>query len=142
MDEITLKFTLKVFIVILLIFSLIVFINTIGLNLNTEDKPKKLIKIVTMEGLETIPETDVNFNKTNSFCESHRGSSNVLEESCGNLTRRNCVSSSCCVFTSENKCVAGDKKGPTFNSDSKGKTINLDYYYYQDKCYGPKCPNL
>ena len=142
MDENTLKFTLKVFIVVLLIFALIVFINTIGLNLNTEEKPKKLIKVVTLEGLETIPETDITFNKKNSFCESHRGSSNILEESCGNLTQRNCISTSCCVFTSENKCVAGDKKGPTFNSDAKGKTKNLDYYYYQDKCYGPKCPNL
>ena len=63
MDENTLKFILKVFIIVLLIFALIVFINTIGLNLNTEEKPKKLIKVVTLEGLETIPETDVNFNK-------------------------------------------------------------------------------
>jgi hypothetical protein len=141
MDENILKFILKIFIIVLLIFSLIVFINTIGINLNTEENPKKLITVITLEGLETIPETEVTFNKKKSFCDNHRGSSNILEESCGNLTRRNCISTSCCVFTSENKCVAGNQDGPIFNSDSKGKTKHLDYYYYQDTFYCPKCVN-
>jgi hypothetical protein len=84
------------------------------------------------EGLELL-------NKEDAFCENHRGKSGVLEESCGKLTEKNCNSTNCCVYTSENKCVAGSAKGPTFNSDEKGKTIALDYYYYQNKCYGPKC---
>lgn len=84
------------------------------------------------EGLEVL-------SKEDSFCESHRGKSGVLEESCGKLTEQNCNSTSCCVYTSAEKCVAGSVKGPTFNSDEKGKTIALDFYYYQNKCYGPKC---
>jgi len=84
------------------------------------------------EGLEVL-------SKEDAFCESHRGKSGVLEESCGKLTEKNCNSTSCCVYTSANKCVAGSVKGPTFNSDEKGKTIPLDFYYYQSKCYGPKC---
>jgi hypothetical protein len=35
--------------------------------------------------------------------------------------------------------VAGGARGPTFNTDENGKTNNLDYYYYQNKCYGAKC---
>jgi hypothetical protein len=135
MEENELKFILNVFIVVVLFFGLLVFINSIGLNLNPKPSPKKLLQVVTIEGL-----TSINANKSDSFCEHHRGSSHVLEESCGKLTQRNCNSTSCCVWTSDDKCLAGKANGPTFNTDDNGKTKNLDYYYYQNKCYGPKCP--
>lgn len=79
-------------------------------------------------------------NKSDAFCESHRGSSGALDDECGKLTKTNCNTTSCCVWTSDNKCVAGGQSGPTFNSDAKGKTKQLDYYYFQNKCYGSKCP--
>jgi hypothetical protein len=98
------------------------------------------LQVVTIEGLSNAnPNTSIIANKNDSFCEYHRGSSHVLEESCGKLTQRNCNSTSCCVWTSNDKCVAGKATGPTFNTDDNGKTKNLDYYYYQNKCYGPKC---
>ena len=75
------------------------------------------------------------------FCESHRGNSVKLNESCGKLTENNCNDTSCCVWTSKKKCMAGTATGPTFNSDKNGKTIPLDYYYFENKCYGSKCPN-
>jgi hypothetical protein len=123
-----------------LFFALIVFINSVGLNLNQKQPQKKLLQVVTIEGLSNAsPNTSIIANKNDSFCEHHRGSSHVLEESCGKLTQRNCNSTSCCVWTSNDKCVAGKATGPTFNTDDNGKTKNLDYYYYQNKCYGPKC---
>lgn len=139
MEEETIKYILKVFIIVLLIFSLIVFINTIGINLNPVKSPKKLLEVVTIEGLTNKPDTSIIMNKNDAFCESHKGASPILNKSCGKLTQKNCTSTSCCVFTSDSKCVAGGAKGPTFNSDKNGKTVNLDYYYYQNKCYGPKC---
>jgi len=139
MEEETVKFILKVFIVVLLIFALITFINSIGLNLNPPEQPKRLLNVVTIEGLTNQPDTSIIMNKNESFCESHIGQSHVLEESCSKLTEKNCNSTSCCVFTSDNKCVAGGTRGPTFNTDENGKTNNLDYYYYQNKCYGAKC---
>ena len=63
-----------------------------------------------------------------------------MNTQCGKLTRKNCNATSCCVLTSEQKCLAGNADGPTFNTNNNGKTINLDYYYYQNKCYGDKCP--
>ena len=78
-------------------------------------------------------------NKNDAFCESHRGSSGTLDESCGKLTQSNCKSTSCCVLTSDDKCKAGDINGPIFNSDSNGKTKQIDYYYNNNKCYGEKC---
>ena len=131
------KVILKVFIFVFLIFAMIVFINTLGLNLNAEEPPKKLLQSVTLEGFDT----SILLNKSDSFCEVHRGSSGTLDESCGKLTRDNCNSTSCCVWTSDEKCLAGGANGPTFNSDARGKTIIPDYYYFQNKCYGEKCPS-
>ena len=78
-------------------------------------------------------------NKADAFCKSNSSSSNTLNKKCNQLTSGNCGLTSCCVWTSDQKCVAGGSGGPTFNSDDKGKTKNLDYYYYQNKCYGSKC---
>lgn len=141
MEENDLKFFLNVLIIVFLFFALSVFINSVGLNLNEKQQQKKLLQVVTIEGLTNPkPKTSIIVNKSDAFCENHRGSSNILEQSCGELTQDNCNSTSCCVWTSNNKCVAGKANGPTFNSDKNGKTKNLDYYYYQNKCYGAKCP--
>jgi len=141
MEENDLKFFLNVLIVVFLFFALSVFINLVGLNLNEKQPTKKLLQVVTIEGLANPkPNTSIIVNKSNAFCENHRGSSHILEQSCGELTQDNCNSTSCCVWTSNNKCVAGKANGPTFNTNKNGKTKNLDYYYYQNKCYGSKCP--
>ena len=139
MDENIAEFGLNVLLVVCLLFLLIIFIHLIGLNLNMMSPSKKLIGAVTIESM--ISQNQEIPTKSDAFCESHRGSSNVLNDECQKLTERNCLSTSCCVYTSEGKCLAGGSGGPTFNSDSNGKTKNLDYYYFQNKCYGPKCPN-
>ena len=134
-----LKYILNIFILVFLLFSLIVFINSVGLNFNVPPSNKKLLAVYTMEGL-TNPDNSIIMNKNDAFCESHLGSSGALDDACGKLTQTNCNTTSCCVWTSDTKCVAGGANGPTFNSDAKGKTKPLDYYYFQNKCYGPKCP--
>ena len=98
------KYILKIFIVVSVILSSIVFINSIGFNLNAK-------KLLTMEGLTNPPDTSIIINKSDAFCESHRGSSGTLDKSCGKLTKNNCNSTSCCVWTSNNKCVAGGAGG-------------------------------
>jgi len=130
-----LKYILKIFIIVFLIFSLIIFINSVGLNLNIEDTPKELLKVITIEGLDN----NVITNSNDAFCESHRSSSGLLNTACSKMTRNNCNSTSCCVWTSDQKCLAGNQNGPTFNSDSNGKTKKINYFYFKDKCYGEKC---
>jgi hypothetical protein len=134
-----LKYILKVFIIIFLILSLIVFINSIGLNLNEEPIQKKLLQVVTIEGLDNLS-TSIPMSKSQAFCDVHKGSSGSLDESCGRLTRGNCNDTSCCVWSSNQKCAAGGVDGPTFNTDLNGKTKQLGYYYFQGKCYGSNCP--
>jgi hypothetical protein len=127
------KYILKITISAFLILSLIVFINSIV--------TKNLLQVVTLEGLTNSDvDTNIIMNKSDAFCENHLGSSGTLDESCGKLTQDNCNTTSCCVWTSTNKCMAGNETGPTFNTDSNGKTKDLDYYYFQNKCYGAKCP--
>ena len=89
-----------------------------------------------MEGFDD----SLSSNKADAFCKSNSSSSNALNQKCNQLTSGNCSLTSCCVWTSDQKCVVGGSGGPTFNSDDKGNTKKTDYYYYQNKCYGSKCP--
>jgi hypothetical protein len=141
MDENTLKFILNVFITVVIIFALISFISTIGINLDTPEEPKKLLQVVTVEGLKNKLDTSIIMNKSDAFCEKYRGSSDSLNTACTKLTDKNCKSTSCCVLVNGKKCTAGNADGPTFNTDKNGKTKNIDYYYYRSKCYGNKCPS-
>ena len=125
-----LKYVLKIFIIVFLILALIVFINSIGLNLKVEEQPKELTQVVTIEGFEE-PDTSIIMNSSDAFCKSFQGSSGKLDDACGKMTRNNCNDTSCCVWTSDGKCRAGNASGPTFNSDENGKTKVLDYYYFQ-----------
>ena len=131
-----LKYILKVFIIIFIILSLISFVKSIGFDITKPDDPKKLLQVVTIEGLAS----SIAINANDAFCESQRGSSGSLDGSCGKLTRNNCNSTSCCIWTSDDKCVAGGAGGPTFNTGADGKTNSLDYYYFHNKCHGNKCP--
>ena len=128
------KYVLQIFIIVFLIFALIVFINSIGLNLKVEEKPRELIKVITIEGFEK-PDTSIIMNSSDAFCQNFRGSSGKLDSACGKMTRNNCNDTSCCVWTSDGKCRAGNASGPTFNSDENGKTRALDYYYFQGNKY-------
>lgn len=171
----------------LIIFGIILLLDLFQIDLNTETS-KKLLQVVTIEGLEKCCSCDNNskdnkYNKNGKsnygrsgenpredippeplllgikdflssdlekdFCKSFLGSSDQLEKQCNELTHSNCKSSHCCVLLNngnnaneieegvkDSKCVAGGPNGPTFQSNPDGSKINIDYYYYQNKCYG------
>jgi hypothetical protein len=73
---------------------------------------------------------------SDAFCQSNSGA--ALEKACNSLTQGNCGRTSCCVWTSDGKCKAGNANGPTFNTNAVGKTNMIDYYF-QGKCYGSGC---
>ena len=134
--KINFKYILKILIIVFLFFSIIVLIRTIGYSKG----------VVTIEGLhnselKNLTSENSILSPSDAFCESHRGSSGALDKSCEKLTNGNCNSTSCCVWTSDNKCAAGNIKGPKFNTSKNGKTNQLDYYYFEGKCYGTNCPN-
>jgi hypothetical protein len=130
---------LNIFIGVIIIFALIIFIDVINLDLNPDDSNKKVVQVVNIEALQNkqndVPNTSINLNPVSDFCKS---SSASLKESCGKLTKKNCNSTSCCIVLNGEKCVAGNQDGPTFKTEA-GQDISIDYYYYQNKCYGNNC---
>ena len=68
------------------------------------------------------------------FCEHHRGRAHELEDACGELSHSNCMKTDCCVYLNGDKCVAGDKNGPTFRT-KKGIKLDIDHYEFRNKRY-------
>jgi|UniRef100_A0A6C0HE08 hypothetical protein len=81
-----------------------------------------------------------------SFCQFHDSDASAqnLNESCMKLTKSNCMNTKCCVWgqnsSASGKCYAGDKSGVTFKTDNNGNKMDVDNYYYLNKCYG-NCQN-
>ena len=127
--------TLIIFFLFFIFLSLILFKNNILFYFN-----KSRLNIF-YEGLTNQNDSSIIINKNDAFCktELNLGGSN-LEKSCKKLTQNNCNSLSCCIWTNENKCTSGNENGPIFNTETNGKTKNLKYYYFQNKCFGENCP--
>ncbi len=125
------------------IFALLIIISIIGWNLNPPKPESKLIQQVTVETFvndnnensdqnNIIKELDnLKLSPSDSFCQSHLGNSAKLEKSCGQLTEDGCQQTNCCVWTKSTnnteKCMAGDKNGPTYTDNLK----TMSAYYWQ-----------
>jgi hypothetical protein len=129
-----------------LIFTLLIIISIIGWNLNPPKPELKLVQQVTVEAFDKlimdnnqnsdknniIKEIDnLKLNPSDSFCQSHLGNSAKLEQSCGQLTQNGCQQTKCCIWSTltnnTEKCMAGDKNGPTYTNNLKTMTA----YYWQ-----------
>jgi hypothetical protein len=129
-------------IIVVVVLLLLVIIKIKEIDLNPPKPESKLVQQVIVETLDTLggvsSQENIKLNPVESFCESYLGNSTELEGACNQLTESNCAQTKCCVYTGE-KCVAGDKDGPTYKTDKDGKLITIDSYYYLGKCQG-KCP--
>jgi hypothetical protein len=132
---------ISIALIVSVIFALLIIISIREWNLNPPKPDSKLVQSVTVETFsldqDLIKEiSDLKLGSTDSFCQSHLGKSAELEQSCGQLTDEGCGQTSCCVLATssdENRCMAGDKNGPTFKKDADGNLISMDAYYYQGK---------
>lgn len=114
---------LNIFAAVLIIVLFMVVLDLIGVNLTPPTATAKVLKqVVTLEGLE--------MNFANDFCSS--------KSNCEKLTHKNCNKTSCCVLLNGENCVSGAEDGPTFKTDN-GDKVNVDYYYFKNKCYGDGC---
>jgi hypothetical protein len=117
---------------------LIVFFAIIELKM-TPLQDRQVQKVVNIEAFNN---NDTNANNDNGFCKTHEGDRNKLQESCSGMTKDNCLATSCCVYAlmdGKEQCHSGDINGPTFKRDKNGKTKNIDYYYFRNKCIGNDC---
>jgi hypothetical protein len=125
------------------IISLLMFLITaknLNNNKHTEkEKEKEKIQVQIREGLTNKEKNNLLKDMKNGFCNTHSGNSDNLDIQCNKLSKNICNMVDCCVFANINnntKCVAGSKSGPTFKTDLNGNNLNIDYYYYKNKCFG------
>lgn len=117
----------SILLVLFFIFGVIIIASLYDWNFNPTEE-KTVTNVVTYENME---------NKSGSLCSSSN-SKHDTEMNCNKLTKDNCNSVNCCVYTSNEKCVSGNQHGPTFSTDKDGKPINVDNFYYKNECHG-KC---
>jgi hypothetical protein len=79
---------------------------------------------------------NVNASQSSNATISTGNESNI--QKCENLTKDKCNTVDYCVLLKGTSCVSGDKNGPTLKENEKPLDLNIDYYYYLNKCYG-KC---
>lgn len=144
MDDSIRQYLLYLFIFVFIVFAIITIIDIYNINLNPKITKKKLIEVVTIEGLNNMDIDSTNkfnlpiaVNPAVDFCKSNIGA-NDMQEKCGELTNINCNKTNCCVWLNNSKCVPGNEDGPTFKTDKSNNKIEVNNYYYQTKCYG-KC---
>jgi hypothetical protein len=124
--------SVSIIIVVCVIIGLLVLFSLLGINFEDSNK-KKISKIITIETID-------NFNTpmNDSFCNTYKSNPSKLNKKCKELTNNNCMNINCCILANGKKCMAGNKGGPIFYSDEMNNKINIDYYYYKQKCIG-KC---
>ena len=87
------------------------------------------------------PEKDLATNLSDitgeSLCSIYASKPEELNSKCGELTEKNCNSTSCCLWLNGQSCVAGNANGPTFRSTG-GKKIDIKYYSYKNNLVGNK----
>jgi hypothetical protein len=122
-----------------LLLSVIIFISLLVFILNNNIVKTKLQNSYLIESMANpVAPTS---NLEDSFCRFYDSNNSAMSqnESCGSLTQTNCMNTKCCVWGKNSdgeKCYAGGVSGPTFRTDRQGTNINMDSYYYMNKCYG------
>jgi hypothetical protein len=121
------------------------FIKSLKFVFNTIEPMRKIefeLEIPEQPLFLNIQKDFLNADLAKDFCKSFQYSDSVdnLNNQCANLTYSNCNKTDCCVSLNGKNCVSGSRNGPTFFTNTNGTKINMDYYYYQGKCFGNKCP--
>lgn len=127
----------------LLLFLILIVILTISVYNNVlNEKHETNKKSETNKVSETNKEktTEGLFNKysfDDALCYKYSDLSPAEElkninKDCNSLKESSCNSSKCCVWLNGEKCVGGDKSGPTWQ-DKNNKT---KYYSWKNTCYG------
>lgn len=87
----------------------------------------------------SIQENDLSQNLSDitgeSLCSIYASKPEELNNKCGELTEKNCNSTSCCLWLNGQNCVAGSANGPTFRTTG-GKNIDIKYYSYKNNLVG------
>ena len=119
-----------IIIISLIIITLLVIFSMLNINFNSNTN-KHIEKVVTIENLENNQsKKGTPFEK--AFCDLNKLEPHNLDASCNELNESNCNSTGCCIWLNGKKCVAGDKKGPTFLG-SESEPLKINHYHYKNQ---------
>ena len=121
--------------VVVIFFTLLTLFSILGVTF-TPIQDKHIQKVVTVDEVVTIESFDSDFS--DGLCEKHSDEPHEIEEKCKALTEDNCNSTSCCVWLNGEKCVSGNRHGPTYHTDGD-KDIDVSYFHHKNTCTGD-CP--
>ena len=126
---------LLLFLILIVILTISVYNNVLNEKHETNKKSEKNKenKENTIEGLYN------KYSLDDALCYKYSDLSPAeelknIDKDCNSLKESSCNSSKCCVWLNGEKCVGGDKSGPTWQ-DKNNKT---KYYSWKNTCYG-KC---
>ena len=158
----------KIILVTILFITLLVVFAMLKVDFNPLVR-KSLKKVVTIEPFNDDEKKNFNKRLLSSFCDKNN-MPHEQEKKCEALNENSCNSTSCCIWLSNNTCVAGNESGPIFhgkkaptmdginvaneekhqgithgqhcNTIDGKKCFNLDYFYFRNKCINGRgeCP--
>jgi len=121
----------EVFLVVIVLLIVMMIITTYNINMDIDKngRPRQLVRQVIVEG----------FKGPEAFCDKYLSDPNVLHEKCQAFNKDSCNATSCCIWLNSEKCVGGNKFGPTYYSDDNLNDINVKHYHHKGICRGD-CP--
>ena len=90
----------NILIFIIIMFFLLTLFSILGITFS-DNKTKKITKTISIEGLKGI----INCTK----------GPEEIDSMCNTLSEKSCKIPSCCGWLNKEKCVGGDKFGPTYH---------------------------
>ena len=100
--------------IIIMLFLLTLF-SILGITFSENQTTKKIKKTISIEGMRDSADSDNDEDKYNVY-PKHPEEIDIM---CNNLTEKNCKISSDCGWLNKEKCVGGDKIGPTYHPEKQ-----------------------
>jgi hypothetical protein len=131
---------------VVIIISLLVLVSILGINMNPKHNTH-IEKIVTVENFGTttddmdindIDTNDIPIPKSSTAICDHGYLLHEREEKCRQLTKKNCLLTSCCGWllekgSSDGLCVAGDDRGLGYHTNDADQKIIIDKWTHRSQ---------
>ena len=92
---------------------LLIFFSILGITFSENPKTKKIKKTISIEGMRDDVDGD------DYICTKHIEKPEEIDKMCNDLSEKSCKRVSCCGWLNKEKCVGGDKLGPTYHPEKQ-----------------------
>lgn len=116
--------------VVVTFLTLLTVFKMTGVNF-TPIEDKQVEKIVTIESFESTPDSE-------AVVAANDNDKLALHGVCTELSKKACMNASYCVLLNGERCVGGNKSGPTYLTKN-GNKVDYKYYHHKGNCKG-SCP--